>query len=263
MNIPMIIILAVAGGIIYTFLNIVIRRLIARVRSREDYDEDVDGVMTKKQKEAAKEAKILEAEKLKVGLKEVFEENKVKFFIVSGLGILLGGLVGYKFGLSLNTIIFFLFFALITIIAFVDMATMEIPPALNYAILVLGIASIWINPEITLVQRIIGFVCISGFMLLVSFLVSGAFGGGDMKLMAAAGLLLGWKGILTAFIFGLFLGAAIGVVLLVRKKKGGKQHMPFGPSLCIGLVMSTIFGSQLVDWYINIIKLSMPNTFGS
>ena len=117
-------------------------------------------------------------------------------------------------------------------------------------------------------ERIIGFFCISMFMLILTLVVqlatgiSGAFGFGDMKLMAAAGFLLGWKGIVTAFIVGLFVGAFIGISLLIRKKKGGKEHMPFGPSLCVGLALAALFGGLLIDWYINIIKMSMPNTFG-
>ena len=266
MHIPMMIIFAVIGLITYPFLNVIIRRLIAKVRSREDYDEDVDGVMTEEEKKAAEEAKVIEAEKLKIGIKDVYAENRVKFFIIAALGIVLGGLVGYRFGLSLDTFIFFVFFAILTVITFVDMATMEIPPELNWIILGLGIISMGMTiagkSDITIIERLIGFVCVSGFMLILTLIIKGAFGGGDIKLMAAAGLLLGWKGILTSFIFGIFLGAAIGVVLLARRKKGGKEHIPFGPSLCAGLVAASIFGSQLIDWYINIIKLSMPNTYG-
>ena len=267
MSISMIIICAIAGLAIYPFLNVIIRRLVAKVRSREDYDEDVDGIMSAEEKKASEEAKVIEAEKLKIGIKDVYKESNVKFVAITILGFILGGLVGYKFGLSIDTIIFFIFFAVITVISFVDMATMEIPPELNWIVLGLGIVSTVLTltgiSELTIVQRLVGLVCVSGFMLLLTIIVKGAFGGGDIKLMAAAGLLLGWKGILTSFIFGLFLGAAIGVVLLARRKKGGKEHMPFGPSLCAGLVAASIFGSQLIDWYINVIKLSMPNTFGN
>ena len=108
----------------------------------------------------------------------------------------------------------------------------------------------------------IGAVCVSGFLLIVTILVKGAFGGGDIKLMAAAGVLLGWKGVLTGFLIGLFIGAAIGIVLIARRKKGGKEHMPFGPSLCIGLVLAVLFGQQLVNWYIDLLKSMMPNTYG-
>ena len=47
MNIVMAIILAVVGAVLYFFLNIVIRRMVAVVRSREDYDEDVFNVIDK------------------------------------------------------------------------------------------------------------------------------------------------------------------------------------------------------------------------
>ena len=260
MKIAAIIILAILGGALYVPLNVFIRRLIAKVISADDYDEDVDGLMTKEEKKAAEERKVLEKEKLKIGMKAVFEESKARFIAIVIIGVVLGGLVGYQFGLSFETIIYFLFFMLLTVIAFVDMATMEIPPMLNLAILVLGIISIFVTPEITIVQRLIGLVCVSGFMTIFALIMNG-FGFGDIKLMAAAGFLLGWKGILTSFIFGLFMGAAIGIILMDRKKKGGREHMPFGPSLCAGLVAATLFGSQLVDWYIHIIKLAMPNTF--
>ena len=160
---------------------------------------------------------------------------------------------------------------MLTVIAFVDMDTMEIPPVLNLIILVLGIISLigsFVSDsgqmlfEITWQQRLIGFFSVSVFMLVVTVLVAGAFGGGDIKLMAAAGLLLGWRGTLIAFLIGLIVGAVIGIILMSRKKKGGKEHMPFGPSLCIGLVMATLVGNQLIDWYMNIIRNAMPNTFG-
>ena len=263
MNIPMIIIFALAGLITYVLLNVVIRRLIAKVRSREDYDEDVDGIMSAEEKKASEEAKVIEAEKLKIGIKDVYKESNVKFVAITILGFILGGLVGYKFGLSIDTIIFFIFFAVLTVISFVDMATMEIPPELNWIVLGLGIVSTVLTltgiSELTIVQRLVGLVCVSGFMLLLTIIVKGAFGGGDIKLMAAAGLLLGWKGILTSFIFGLFLGAAIGVVLLARREKRGKDHMPFGPSLCLGIGIAVIYGMDIVNWYGDILAAQMTH----
>ena len=62
MNYAFIAALAVAGGVVYTFLNVIIRRYVANVRSREDYDEDVDGKMTEAQKEEALAWKTVELE---------------------------------------------------------------------------------------------------------------------------------------------------------------------------------------------------------
>ena len=254
MNIVMAIILAVVGAVLYFFLNIVIRRMVAVVRSREDYDEDVDGKMTDEEKQAFEERKVVESGKTKIGFKDVSEEYGVRMYITAILGVILGGLAGYFFGLSANTFVYFAFFAILTIIAIIDLDTMEIPPVLNAIILGLGIISIFTNPEVTIVQRLIGFICISGFMFLVNLIVNGAFGGGDIKLMAAAGFLLGWKGVLSAFLIGIFVGAAVGIVLIARRKKGGKEHIPFGPSLCVGLVAAAILGGALIDWYLGMAK---------
>ena len=265
------IVLTVVGIILYLCLNVVIRRLVAMVRSQEEYDEDVDGKMTKAEKQAFEESKIVEQGKRGIGVKDVYAEYKGRFIVTAVLGGVLGGLVGYTFGASFDAAILFIFFAVLTVIAFVDMDTMEIPPVLNLIILVLGIISLigsFVSDsgqmlfEITWQQRLIGFFSVSVFMLVVTVLVAGAFGGGDIKLMAAAGLLLGWRGTLIAFLIGLIVGAVIGIILMSRKKKGGKEHMPFGPSLCIGLVMATLVGNQLIDWYMNIIRNAMPNTFG-
>ncbi len=260
-NVLKVVILTVAGIVVYTFLNVAIRRFVAGIRSREDYDEDVDGKMTKAEKKAAEEAKVLEAEKKKVGLKEVLQEYGIRFYVVIILGAILSGLIGFFFGLSVKAAIFFVFFTMLTAITFVDFDTMEIPPVLSWGILPLGIIAIWAVPEIPLKDRIIGAVSVSGFMLIVALIVKGGFGGGDIKLMFSAGFLLGWKGIVTGFFAGLFIGAIIGVASMVKSKKGMKDHIPFGPSLCAGLVLASLIGDKLVNWYWNIIKLSLSNPY--
>lgn len=271
MNIVMCIILAVAGAVLYTFLNVFIRRSVANIRSREDYDEDVDGKMSEAEKKAALESKKVELEKKNISFVDTKKEYGNRFFIVSVLGAVLSGMSGFRYGLSVEAFVFFVFFAVITVVALVDMDTMEIPPELHFVTLGLGIVMLiksfiaespftWINA--TWQQRLVGAICVSGFMFVLSLIIKGAFGFGDVKLMAAAGFLLGWRGILTAFIIGIFVGAAAGVVVIAQRKKGGKEHIPFGPSLCVGLVVASLLGSQLIDWYVNLLKSMMPNTYG-
>jgi leader peptidase (prepilin peptidase)/N-methyltransferase len=68
--------------------------------------------------------------------------------------------------------------------------------------------------------------------------IPGGFGGGDIKLMAAAGIVLGWKGNVFAFFIAALLGGVYGIYLLVTKKKGRKEHFAFGPFLSIGIAVS-------------------------
>ena len=77
----------------------------------------------------------------------------------------------------------------------------------------------------------------------------GAFGGGDIKLMAAAGLFLGWQNTLLAMFFGIVFGGIYGIYLLAAKKAGKKDHFAFGPFLCAGIVIAMLFGGPVLEWY--------------
>ena len=72
-----------------------------------------------------------------------------------------------------------------------------------------------------LAEHLIGMVCVSG-VLEILYLVSGggAIGGGDIKLMFACGLILGWKLILLAFVLGCIIGSVVHIIRMVRKKAG-------------------------------------------
>ena len=82
--------------------------------------------------------------------------------------------------------------------------------------------------------HIIGALCVSVPMFLLCLVIDGAFGGGDIKLMAAAGLFLGWQNTLLAMFFGIVFGGIYGIYLLAAKKAGKKDHFAFGPFLCVG-----------------------------
>ena len=86
----------------------------------------------------------------------------------------------------------------------------------------------------------IGFFAVSLFLLLLSLLTRGAaIGGGDIKLMAAAGLLLGWKLIILAFVIGCIAGS---VVHLFRMKVCGAGRMlALGPYLSVGIFIAALW----------------------
>lgn len=65
-----------------------------------------------------------------------------------------------------------------------------------------------------------------------------ALGGGDIKLIAAFGSVLGWNGVIGPLLFGSLSGGMVGGVLLLAKKKKLGETLPFGPFLCIGLLVT-------------------------
>ncbi|MCD7032912.1 prepilin peptidase [Metabacillus sp. GX 13764] len=88
------------------------------------------------------------------------------------------------------------------------------------------------------------------FIPFVIILISrGGMGGGDMKLLAVLGVLLGWKLVLLAFFLATVIGTLAGVFgMLLGKVKRGKPF-PFGPFLVIGALLAYFFGSSLIQWY--------------
>jgi leader peptidase (prepilin peptidase)/N-methyltransferase len=83
-------------------------------------------------------------------------------------------------------------------------------------------------------------------LLLLALLRPDSMGGGDVKLMAAAGLLLGWQGALLAAAIGILLAGGYALWLVVAKKVGLRQKFPFGPALCIGIAVAYFYGGTII-----------------
>ena len=236
------------------------RRWDAYIRAREDYDEDVDGKMTKKQKAEFQARKEAEAKLTWMPVRDIVKERPGRLMACILFGGAGAAILAIRYGVNAATWTFLAFFTVLILITMIDLDTMEIPFSLNLVILALGLLSLLTfqgtSPfsEITIVNRIVGMLVIAGPMLILDLIIPGAFGGGDIKMMFAAGFLLGWKMIVAGFFMGAIVGGVVGVTVMIRKKKGGKEHIPFGPSLCAGMVMAVTFGTQMSGWYVDILK---------
>ncbi|MEG1291263.1 MAG: prepilin peptidase, partial [Lachnospiraceae bacterium] len=75
--------------------------------------------------------------------------------------------------------------------------------------------------------------------------------GGDVKLMAAAGLILGWKLIILAFVWACILGS---VLHIIRMKISHAPHvLAMGPYLSMGIFLAALWGEPFINWYLNMI----------
>ena len=89
--------------------------------------------------------------------------------------------------------------------------------------------------EVSVNERIAGFFLISVPLLLFACMMPGSIGGGDIKLMAAGGFLLGIVEIWNAFVIGVFVAAAVSMILLFTGKANEKTEIPLGPFLVLGI----------------------------
>ena len=127
-------------------------------------------------------------------------------------------------GLQVSLLIAFVLAAALITASGIDIDRMEIPYGCSILIAVLGVIATVMSAftnDMPWYDHLIGAAAISiPFAVLAMF---GAMGGGDVQLMAAAGLLLGWKNVIPAAMIGIVLGAIGGSIELLSVPKGTKK----------------------------------------
>ncbi len=173
---------------------------------------------------------------------------------VEALGGVLALLCLRHFGWSAEAFAAYAFLALLTLVALIDADTMEIPNGLVIGVLIVAVAAWGCGFAPSWRERLIGLLCVSVPMLLITLVIPGAFGGGDIKLVAASGAFLGWKMNLVAAFLAVVAGGLYGIYLLATRRKGRKEHFAFGPFLCAGMAAALFWGAPLLEWYLGLYK---------
>jgi len=79
-------------------------------------------------------------------------------------------------------------------------------------------------------------------------------GMGDVKMAAMIGLMAGFPRVFVAVLGGIVLGALVALVLLVMKKRGRKDGIPFGPFLALGGFAALVWGDRLLALYLGLFQ---------
>ena len=168
--------------------------------------------------------------------------------IVEAFNGLLWFIIFFVKGFSLEALLLSLMTTALLALSVIDWRTFEINNGFHYFFIALAAIQI-ISDYKNFLSYLIGFFAVSIPLLLIYVISKGtAIGGGDVKLMAACGLLLGWKNIALALMFGCVLGAAIHVFRMKFFNAGRKLAM--GPYLSMGIFIASLWGTQLLTWYL-------------
>jgi len=81
-----------------------------------------------------------------------------------------------------------------------------------------------------------------------------AMGGGDIKLMGMVGSFIGWKGAFLTIMLGALSGSLVGGVLILLKRHQADKVIPFGPFLAAGALLSTFSVSDIIFWYLGLLR---------
>lgn len=175
------------------------------------------------------------------------------------LELTMGGFFGLTYYLvhtePVWTIVFYLLITFIfVLLTFYDFLFKEVPDEVSLPAIILAIVFAVITKSMPLSMLAVG-------ILLPVFFFGGLFfgsqgrwlGGGDIRIGALMGALLGWPMILLGLFLGYLSGAIYSGAGLLTGKFNRKTQIPFVPFLLLGTYISLFWGAELVEWYIGLI----------
>ena len=143
-------------------------------------------------------------------------------------------------------------FSMLLVLSVIDWRTFTIPNGINLVIFLLGVVRLITDLD-HWVSYVVGLVSVSLVFLLMHLATHGnGLGMGDVKLVAGAGLLLGWSSMLLAVVIGSLSGA---IIHSVRMRSGADRKLAFGPYLAAGIWIAALGGQQIVDAYFGLFGL--------
>ncbi len=181
----------------------------------------------------------------------------LRYPLVELLTAILFALVVYAYGVSWLSLEYVILCFGLVVGSFIDYDHMILPDEITLGGLALGLLGAWLNPEREFLDGFLGFLFGGGVLWLVAyvyFVFTGreGLGGGDIKLLAWLGALLGWKSIPFIILCASIFGSVIGIALSRKNKDGLRTMIPFGPFLALAAVLY-LFGLKSVGvWYVDL-----------
>ena len=149
--------------------------------------------------------------------------------------------------------------SLLVVIFVYDLKHYIIPDKVLYPAIALAFfwrLALWIPAFAGMTGVVLAGLGTSGFFFAIYALSKGrAMGFGDVKLAFFMGLFLAWPGILIALFFAFLAGAAVGVSLILLKKKQLRSQVPFGPFLIGSTFFALFFGEAIAHWYLGLLMV--------
>lgn len=181
----------------------------------------------------------------------------------------------WAFGLTIDTLKWCLFSALMIVLVFTDLRERILPDVVNFVGLGLGfIFSLFMRPSdgtarlvaylafpslhsmrlISLLDALLGAAAGGGLLWLVMEAYfrlrhREGMGLGDVKMMLMVGAFLGLKRTMLTIFAGSLLGTLLGVAFILARGKKSDYELPFGTFLGMAAILVVFFGTPFMNWY--------------
>jgi len=176
---------------------------------------------------------------------------------VEALAGAIAGYIAWRYGVSAAAAGAMLFAWTMIALAFIDLDTFYLPDNLTLPLLWTGLVFNIGATFTDLTSAVIG--AAAGYLVLWAVfwaykLATGkeGMGYGDFKLLAAIGAWLGWKMLPLVILLSSFVGAVVGIALIVLARRGRNVPIPFGPYLALAGLIALFYGEQLNRHYLDL-----------
>lgn len=168
------------------------------------------------------------------------------------------GLSAWTFGYSPAAAGAMLFCAIAVALTCIDFDTQYLPDDLTLPLLWAGLLFNLRGTYASLPSAVVG--AMAGYLAL--WLVYWGFklatgkegmGYGDFKLLAAIGAWVGWQVLPLTILLSSFVGALVGIALIVFARHGRNVPIPFGPYLAAAGVIALFWGKPLTETYLGML----------
>ena len=159
-----------------------------------------------------------------------------------------------KFGLSIETVVYFIFICTLIVITFIDIDHRIIPDLITIPGIFVFFTAAFAIASLSWIDSLLGILIGGGSLFVVAVLYhllthKEGMGGGDIKLLAMIGALVGWKGVFFTIFVSSAVGTLVGLSIMIATRQNLKLAVPFGPFLSIGAATYIFIGPRLIAWY--------------
>lgn len=181
----------------------------------------------------------------------------IRYPLVEILTALLFFAIAFVYGWSWLTLEYLIFVFGLIVITFIDLDHFIIPDVLSLPGILLGLLGAFLNPEREFLSALIGVIVGGGFLWAVAYFYEvvrkqEGMGGGDIKLLAWIGAVLGWPSVPFVILSSSLIGSLIGIFVMRKSANGLKTVIPFGPFLALGSVLYLLGGHKYVFQYLRL-----------
>ena len=182
----------------------------------------------------------------------------IRYPLVEAFTGLLFGFAAWKLGPGMATAGAMLFLAAAMALTFIDFDKQLLPDDITLPLLWAGLLFNVFGVYTDIRSAVLG--AAAGYLVLWSIywgfkLATGkeGMGYGDFKLLAAIGAWLGWQLLPLTILLSSFVGALVGIVLIVLTRHGRNVPIPFGPYLAAAGVIALFWGRHLNQAYLHLL----------